>query len=48
MLQLMLLWISDGVDAFIFTLSLAGLVFFVHEVALLLAELRQPVWFSSR
>ena len=38
-LQLMLLISDGGANAFIFTLSLAGLVFFVHEVALLLAEL---------
>ena len=40
-LQMVLLWISDGPNAFICTLSLGGLVFFIHGVALLLAELRQ-------
>jgi hypothetical protein len=38
LLQLMLLLISGGVSGFICTLSVAGLVFRVREVALLLAE----------
>jgi hypothetical protein len=41
-LDLMLLWVSSvSWGGFVFSMSLVGLVFFIHEVVSILPELRQ-------